>query len=216
MLSASGCASIGDAIISTLPGRDAPEYPVDPIHDEAAKALEPEPGQGLIYLILETRRDDCGYLDVWLGDEGLGRVFEQDYLYAPAAPGVAQLKLQDVRADWRARRQFFYTTTVQIEIRADETTYIVVSPTRDRPCHYRDLEVAEYPTPTGRALLEQRELSRLNAHGFFERGMKLTGGSTVLTQRDYCGGRSIAAAQFGDLPNPYYCLYEEKELTREY
>ncbi|MEO1244151.1 MAG: hypothetical protein AAFX56_00590 [Pseudomonadota bacterium] len=215
MLALSGCTSVGDALISVIPTRDMGPYKIDPVYDQAAKALRPEPGKGLLYVILDTRRDDCGYLDVWLGDDGMGRVFEQEYLYIPAEPGPAILKMQGTRVDWRARKQFFVTTTAPIAIHADQTSFIVIEPTRDRRCVYKNVSLTELSEASGRALLEQRLLSKLNDHGFFERGMKLTNDATVLKRIDSCGGREIAAEPFGDGPNPYYCLYEEKEVLRE-
>ena len=209
------CVTVGDALLSVIPGPRATEYKVDPKYDAAAKALTPEPGQSLVYVILDTQRDKCGYVDVWVGEKGLGRVFEQEYLYASVTPGSAELKLRDTRADWKARQNIIFTTTAPIELQPDAITYLVIRPKRDRPCLYKDLNVWQLPAASGRALLEQRLLSKSNTEGFFARGMKLTGGATVVTQRDYCDGRTIAAAHFGDLPNPWYCRYAEKPLLYE-
>ncbi|MEL7297768.1 MAG: hypothetical protein AAGJ86_08895 [Pseudomonadota bacterium] len=95
-----GCASVGDAIVAALPSRDHDDFKVAPEHDQGAKALRPESGRSLLFVILDTRKNKCGSLDTWLEDYEVGRLFEQEYVYIPFDAGGHVLTLQGSRVDW--------------------------------------------------------------------------------------------------------------------
>ena len=197
-----------DTMLRMIPMRELGPPPINPEFDAAAKAFEPEPGQSLLYVILDTQ-GKCDSADIWLNDVDIGRIFAEQYLYAPTAPGVMALKIQDYRITRKPDRHAFHTIRVNFGIEPDETRYIMLTGSYSEPCHFDQLRVKELSAKAGRALLSKTVLSRLNRHGFFERGMQTKSG-TLPIKKDQCDGRLIADSNF---TVPVACDYETQRLT---
>ncbi|MEM7283476.1 MAG: hypothetical protein AAF438_17805 [Pseudomonadota bacterium] len=203
------CLSGCEAMLRFIPQRSLGPSPINPEFDAAAKAIEPEAGQSLLYVILEETKGDCASADVWLNGLEIGRVFLGEYLYAPTSVGQKVLKIQDYRIDRKTDRHSYHTILAEFTLVSGETSYLSLKPKRSEPCHLEKITVTGLSSQAGKALLSNTVLSRLNRHGFFERGMKTKSG-TLPNKKDSCDGRLMADSNF---TIPVACDYRTQKIN---
>lgn len=208
-----GCADLGDAIISAAPfPYRGPDLSVPARYDNAARTSVPKAGVVPIFVTVEGVKEGCGFFDVWIDDDSVGRVFGNTYVYDYAKPGQKVLRLEDHRLFEDKGARHVNTALVQFFADEDSRTIIQLRPKLDDQCHYSGVDAYRADSGNLETALEGKWLSYGNAYDFPERHAEQFGGEgREWGDYKWCRGEDMAyehnTGRFAK-----FCTYEEKPL----
>ena len=208
-----GCAELGDAILSVVPSREfGVDLSVPAKYDNAAKMSGPKDGLVPIFVAVEGVKEGCGFFDVWVDDDPVGRVFGNTFVYDYAEPGQKLLRLEDHRLFEDKGARHVNTAFVRFSANEGLSTIIRLRPILDDQCHYSGVDVYQADGGNLEAVLEGKWLSYSNAFDFAERHAEKFGGEgREWGDYKWCRGEDMAY-EHNTGRYAKFCTYEDKPL----